>query len=135
MGRTQRSLCAGILGLEAVVLFLTTPVLLNSTDVSTAVALTVGLGLTVACVLAAGLMRTPAGGVLGWAVQGAALALGAVVLAMVALGVVFLSLYAGAWFLGRRIDLEKAERGPGPGGTTGPEGAAGHDGAAGPAPG
>ena len=40
----------------------------------------------------------------------ASLALGFVVTAMFALGVVFLALYAGSWFLGARIDRERAER-------------------------
>ena len=110
MGRLQRAMCAGMLGLEAVVLFLTTPVMLTLTDVRTGLALGVGVGLTVACVLAAGLMRRPVGAVLGWAVQVCAIALGFVVPVMFALGAVFLSLYAGSWFLGARIDRERAER-------------------------
>jgi hypothetical protein len=110
MGRVQRAMCAGMLGLQAVVLFLTTPVMLTLTDVPTVAALVVGLGLTVLCLLAAGLMRRPLGGALGWAVQAASLALGFVVTAMVALGVVFLALYAGSWFLGARIDREREQR-------------------------
>ena len=110
MGRIQRAMCAGMLGLQAIVLFLTIPVLLSLTDVGTTVALTVGLGLTLACILAAGLMGRPGGGALGWAIQAAALALGFVLPAMFALGVVFLSLYAGGWYVGERIDRERAER-------------------------
>jgi high-affinity Fe2+/Pb2+ permease len=110
MGRFQRAMCSGMLGLEAVVLFLTTPVMLSLTHVDTAVALVVGLGLTVACVLAAGLMRTRVGGALGWVVQAAAIALGFLIGAMFALGIVFLALYAGSWFLGEKIDRERAER-------------------------
>ncbi len=110
MGRIQRSMCAGMLGLEAVVLFLTTPVLLTLTDVSTGVGLAVGLGLTLACLVAAGLMRRRVGAALGWAVQAGALALGFLIPAMFALGLVFLALYAGAYVLGGRIDRERAER-------------------------
>ncbi len=110
MGRMQRAMCAGMLGLQSVVLLLTIPVMLSVTEVSTAVALIVGVGLTVSCILAAGLMRRPIGGALGWAVQAASLALGFVVTAMFALGLVFLALYAGSWFLGERIDRERAER-------------------------
>ncbi len=110
MGRFQRTMCAGMLGLQAVVLFLTTPVMLSLTDIETWVALVIGLGLTGACILAAGLMRTRLGGPLGWAIQACALALGFVVTAMFALGAVFLSLYAGSWFLGAQIDRERAER-------------------------
>ncbi len=96
--------------LEAVVLFLTTPVMLSLTDVDTVAALVVGLGLTVACFVAAGGMRASWGGPLGWAVQVCAIGLGFVVPVMFALGAVFLSLYAGSWFLGARIDRERAER-------------------------
>jgi hypothetical protein len=110
MGRIQRAMCAGMLGLEAVVLFLTTPVMLTLTDVRTTVALTAGLGLTVMCLVAAALMGRPLGVALGWSVQAAAIALGFVVTVMFALGVVFLGLYGGSWVLGRRIDRERAER-------------------------
>jgi len=110
MGRTQRAMCAGMLGLEAVVLFLTIPVMLTLTDVSTGAGVAVGAGLTVACVLAAGLMRRPVGGMLGWVLQVAAIALGFVVPVMFALGLIFLALYGGSWVLGARIDQERAER-------------------------
>ena len=108
MGRTQRSLCAGMLCLQAVVVFLTTPVLLTLTDVATGVGLGIGLGLTVACVLAAGLMgRGRVGGALGWAVQLCSIALGVLLPVMVVLGLVFLGLYAASWVVGARIDRER----------------------------
>jgi hypothetical protein len=109
MGKVQRSMCAGMLGLQSVVLLLTTPVMLALTDVRTGVALLVGLGLTTACIVAAGTMRR-GGGLLGWVVQAASIALGVVVPVMFALGLVFLALYAGSWVLGSRIDQERAER-------------------------
>jgi hypothetical protein len=107
-------MCAGMLLLQAVVVFLTTPVLLVLTDVSTAVGLALGLGLTLACIVAAGTMRRPLGGRLGWAVQVASILLGFLVTVMFALGLVFGALYAGAWFLGAKIDRERAERGQTP---------------------
>jgi hypothetical protein len=99
-----------MLGLETVVLFLTIPVMLTLTDVSTGAGVAVGTTLTVACVLGAGLMRRPVGGAIGWVVQLCAIGLGFVVPVMFGLGVVFLALYAGAWVLGARIDRERAER-------------------------
>ncbi len=111
MGRLQRAMCAGMLGLEAVVLFLTTPVMLTLTDVRTGLALGVGVGLTVACVVAAGLMRRPVGAALGWAVQVSAIALGVLVPVMFVLGLIFLVLYAGSFTLGSRIDRERAAAG------------------------
>ena len=111
MGRLQRAMCAGMLGLQSVVLLLTVPVMVTLTEVDTAVALVVGLGLMAACIVAAGLMgRRRVGGAMGWAIQAASFALGFVVTAMFALGLVFLALYAGAWLLGERIDRERAQR-------------------------
>jgi uncharacterized membrane protein YciS (DUF1049 family) len=110
MGRIQRAMCAGMLGLQSVVLLLTVPVMLSLTEVDTVVALVVGVGLMLACIVAAGMMRGRVGGALGWAVQVASLAMGFVVPVMFALGAIFLALYAGSWFLGQRIDRERAER-------------------------
>jgi hypothetical protein len=110
MGRIQRAMCSGMLGLQSVVLLLTTPVLLVLTEVSTVLSLAIGLGLTVACLVAAGAMRRRLGPVLGWGVQVASIALGFVIPAMFALGVVFLALFGGSWFLGATIDRERAQR-------------------------
>ena len=110
MTSIQRSMCAGMLGLQAVVLLLTTPVMLSLTDIPTAVGLALGLGLTVACVVVAGMLRRPGGMALGWAIQVASIAMGFLVPAMFAIGLIFLALWAGAYFLGARIDRERAER-------------------------
>lgn len=105
----QRRLCAAILSLEAIAFGLSTPVLISVAGVSTTAALWIGLGLTVACVLVAGLLRFPWAYWLGWAIQLAAVALGFEVGAMFVLGAVFLALWATAWFLGRKIEKERAE--------------------------
>jgi high-affinity Fe2+/Pb2+ permease len=110
MGSTQRSMCAAMLVLQAVVLGLTTPVMISVSDVAVGTALWVGLGLTVACIVTAGLLRRPGAYALGWAIQAASIGLGFVVTMMFFLGVIFASLWAGAYFLGRRIDEEKAQR-------------------------
>jgi hypothetical protein len=104
----QRRLCAAILLLEAVVLGLSTPVLISVESVDTARALWVGLGLTVACLLTAGLLRFDWAYWLGWAVQVAAILLGFEVGAMFALGAVFLALWITAVRLGRTIDRDRA---------------------------
>jgi hypothetical protein len=98
-----------MLGLEAVVFLLTTPVLLTQTDVGTGVGVAIGVGLAVACVVVSGLVRRPGGLQLGFALQVAAIALGVLVHTMVVLGIVFLGLYASAYVVGGRIDREKAE--------------------------
>lgn len=110
MRSVQRSMCAGMLALQAVVLFLTTPVMISVAHVGVSTALWVGLGLTVACVVAAGTLRRHVGYPLGWAVQVASLALGFVVSVMFVLGVVFAALWTTAYLMGDRIDRERAQR-------------------------
>jgi hypothetical protein len=110
MRSLQRSMCAAMLTLQAVVLFLTTPVMISVSDVGVPTALAVGLGLTVACLVAAGTLRGPWGYRLGWAIQVASLVLGLVVPIMFVIGAIFAGLWVAAFVLGRRIDVEKAER-------------------------
>lgn len=106
----KRRLCAAILFLQAIVLGLTTPVLISVKDVSVPWSLTIGLGLLVACLLAAGLLRFPWAYWIGWAIQACSLALGLLITPMVVLGLVFLTLWATAYFLGTKIEREVAER-------------------------
>jgi len=104
----QRRLCSAILSLEAIVLGLTTLVMLPLTKVSTGTALGVGLGLCVACIVVAGLSRHQWALYLGWAIQIAAIALGFLITAMFVLGVVFLVLWVTAYVLGARIERDRA---------------------------
>ncbi|MBW8750507.1 MAG: DUF4233 domain-containing protein [Propionibacteriales bacterium] len=104
----QRRLCSAILLLEAIVLGLATPVLISVESVDTARALWVGLGLTVACLVTAGLLRLAWAYYLGWAIQVAAIALGLEIGAMFALGAIFLVLWITAVRLGRTIDRDRA---------------------------
>lgn len=105
----RRGMCAAVLSLEAVVLGLSSPVAIAVSDVEPAVALPVGLGLAVLCVVAAGMLRSPRGYDLGWVVQGAAIALGFLVTTMFFLGAMFAALWATADLLGRKIERERAE--------------------------
>ena len=104
----QRRLCAAILLLEAVVLGLSTPVMISVESVDTSRALWIGLGLTVACLVVSGLLRLRWAYSLGWGLQVAALLLGFVVPAMFALGAIFLVLWLTAVRLGRTIDRDRA---------------------------
>ena len=72
----RRGMCAAILSLEAITLGLTTPVMVTIADVPLGTALGVGLGLMVACLLLAGLLRWEWAYWAGWAVQVAAIGLG-----------------------------------------------------------
>ncbi len=110
MSSARRGMCAGILVLQAVVLFLTGVVTIGSGDIPIAASLSIGLGLALLCVLAAGMLGRPGGYALGWAVQVVSLGLGFVVTAMFFLGVVFGALWVTAYVLGIRIDRERGER-------------------------
>lgn len=105
----QRRLCSAILFLEAIVLGLSTLVLLPLSKTSTGTGLGIGLGLFVACLVVAGLLRMSWAYYLGWLIQLAALALGTIVSVMYVLGVIFLALWATAYFLGEKIERERAE--------------------------
>lgn len=105
----QRRLCVAILSLEAILLGLTTLVLLPLGDVSTGAALGIGLGLMAACIVLCGLMRFRWAYALGWVVQLVAIGLGTAISAMYVLGAVFLALWATAFFLGAKIERERAE--------------------------
>ena len=104
----QRGMCAAILSLEAIVLGLTTPVMINLADVPWRTACAVGLGLCVACLLLAGLLRWEVAYAVGWVVQLAAIGLGFVVPMMFVLGAIFALLWGTAYFLGRKIERERA---------------------------
>lgn len=109
----QRRLCSAILSLQAVVLGLSSIVLVQSKDLSNAQALWIGLGLAGACIVVAGMLRKQWAYWFGWLIQGAALALGFYTPVMVALGVIFLLLWITAVRLGAMIDRDKAAGAPG----------------------
>jgi uncharacterized protein DUF4233 len=106
----QRSLCAAMLSLQAVVLFLTGVATIGMSDIGTGASLSLGLGLALLCVLAAGLLRFRIGYLLGHLVQVVSIALGFVTTPMFFLGAVFAALWVAAYVLGDRIDRERAER-------------------------
>ncbi|MGC4109250.1 MAG: DUF4233 domain-containing protein [Nocardioides sp.] len=104
----RRGMCAAILSLEAIVLALTTPVMINLANVPWRTACAIGLGLCVLCLLLAGLLRWETAYRAGWAVQVIAIGLGFVVPIMFLLGAIFALLWGMADILGRRIDRERA---------------------------
>lgn len=104
----RRAMCAAVLTLEAVVLALTAPVMITLGDVDPGVALSVALGLAVACLLVAGMLRRESAYVAGHAIQVAAVGLGFVIPVMWAIGAIFALLWAMAFGLGRKIEQERA---------------------------
>jgi len=105
----RRGMCAAILSLEGVVLGLTTPVMISVSGVSTATALWVGLGLAAASFVLAGMLRGEWAYALGWVLQVLAIGLGFVIPLMFVLGAIFALLWGTAYFLGRKIERERAE--------------------------
>ncbi|MFK4086509.1 DUF4233 domain-containing protein [Kribbella sp. NPDC020789] len=107
----MRSLASIVLGFEALLLALVTPVMISVADVRPAVALPVCLGLAVLAILSAGLLRNRTGYILGSAVQVGAVGLGFVVPVMFLLGLAFAAFWVAAIVLGRRIEeVKKAQQ-------------------------
>ena len=104
----RRGMCAAVLSLEAITLGLTTPVMISVAGVDVSTALVVGLGLMLACLLLAGMLRGEWAYGLGWLIQAAAVGLGFVVPLMFVLGAIFALLWGSADFLGRKIERERA---------------------------
>jgi hypothetical protein len=105
----RRGMCAAVLCLEAITVALTTPVLITIADVPVGQAVLIGVGLAVACLLLAGMLRAPWAYALGWVLQVGAVAIGFLVPMMFFLGGIFALLWGAADFLGRKIERERAE--------------------------
>lgn len=105
----RRAMAAAVLSLQAIVLGLSTPVMISIASVPTRTALAVGLGTALAAFVIAGALRSEWGYRLGYLLQVVAIGLGFVVTAMFVLGVIFAALWVTADLLGRRIEREKAE--------------------------
>ncbi|MCT9930991.1 DUF4233 domain-containing protein [Planotetraspora sp. A-T 1434] len=100
----MRRLCASVLGMEAIVIGLTTPVAIAINHVRPALAVTVGIGLAVLCVIVVGLLKRPSGYIAGSVIQVLAIATGFLVPAMFFLGVIFAALWITAIFVARRVE-------------------------------
>lgn len=104
----RRGMCAAVLALEGIVVALSTPVMITLSEVPVGTALGVGLGLAAVCLLLAGMLRSESAYALGWGAQAAAVALGLLVSAMFFLGAIFAALWGTAYFLGVRIERDRA---------------------------
>ena len=110
--KVARRLAASVLVFEALVVCFAIAVSIQLSDVRPAVALSVGLGLAVACLLTCGLLRSRVGYVAGSVLQVLLVAAGFVVPAMFVLGALFAGLWVTAVVLGRRIaEAEEARSG------------------------
>ena len=108
--RTRRTLCAGVLGVEALISLFATLVAKDLSDVSTGAVLGVGLGAAVLCLVLAGLLRHRWAYPLGSALQVLLVLSGFVVTAMFFVGVVFAALWFLSLYLARKVERLDAER-------------------------
>ncbi|GAA5078528.1 hypothetical protein HNP84_004760 [Thermocatellispora tengchongensis] len=100
----MRRLCATVLGMEAIVVALATPVLITQAGVAPGMAVTVGIGLAVLCVVVAGLLKRPFAYVAGSVLQVLVLATGFLIPVMFVLGLIFTALWITAIFVARRVE-------------------------------
>jgi len=105
-----RGIAAAVLVFEGMVVLFATLVALDLSEVDDATLWWLGGSASVACFLAAGLLRRPWGYALGSALQGLIVAGGLVVPAMFVLGAVFAGLWFLALHLGRKVAQSQRER-------------------------
>ena len=110
MRSPTRTLAASTLVFEALVVFFAGLVAMQLSSLSRGVALGLACGLALACLLTAGLLRHPAGYVVGSVLQVAVVGAGFWVPAMFFLGAVFAVLWFVSLRVGRRIEAETAAR-------------------------
>jgi hypothetical protein len=106
----KRTFAATVLVLEAFVAVFASLVVFGLRLAEPAAVFGVGGVVAIAALLAAGLLRTPVGYLLGWAVQAWLVLSGLLVPAMFVVGGVFAVLWVVGLRLGARIDRERAER-------------------------
>ena len=104
----MRGMCAAMLTLEAIILGLAIPVMISVEGVDKSLAIGLGASLAVLCILTAGSLRKPWAYVVGHLIQLGAIAMGFLVPIMFFIGAMFTALWLGAYFLGRRIEADKA---------------------------
>jgi hypothetical protein len=108
----MRSLASIVLGFEALLLALVTPVMISVADVEPGTAVPVCVGLALLAIVAAGLLRNQVGYIIGSVIQVAAVGIGFVVPVMFLLGLAFATFWVMAIVLGRRIEEAKNAQQP-----------------------
>jgi hypothetical protein len=105
----RRTLGAAILTLQAFVVFFAGLVAKDTSSLSTSAAITVFSALAMLCIGVAGMLRSPRGYALGWALQIVTIATGYWVAEMYFIGAIFAALWWSALNAGARIERERAE--------------------------
>jgi len=103
----MRTVLLSILIFEAIVFGLAIPVMIFNSNVSLGVASAVSGGAALLALVSAGLLRRPAGYLLAWITQVAAVALGALTPSMFVVGGLFAGLWVLTFVLGKRLDAAK----------------------------
>lgn len=104
----RRGMCAAIVSMEGLAVALAAPVMISVGGVSAGLAVPLGLGFFVACILVAGMLRRPWAYWLGWALQVVAIGMGFLISIMFVVGVIFAVLWGMGDVLGRKIERERA---------------------------
>jgi len=103
-GNPMRSVLLAILIFEVIAFSLAIPVMIRVSQTSIGLALGLGGGAALLALVAAGLLRNPAGYLVGWTVQLIGLALGFLTTPMFFVGAMFLALWLLTFVLGKRLD-------------------------------
>ena len=107
-GNPMRVVLLSILLFEIVVYGLAIPVMILVSNVPTIWAASLGGGAALLALVAAGLMRRPAGYLVGWVTQPVGVALGFLTTPMFFAGAMFLGLWVLSFILGKRLDGQAA---------------------------
>jgi hypothetical protein len=107
----MRSVLLAILLFEAIVFGLAVPVMIFNSDVPPGLAGGLGGAAALLALISAGMLRKPAGYVLGWLTQFAGLALGILTVTMIFVGALFTGLWVLSFVLGKRLDAAQPSQG------------------------
>jgi hypothetical protein len=103
-GNPMRVVLLAILIFEVIVFGLAVPVMILISGVSVGLAIGFGGGAALLALVAAALLRGPAGYVVGWPVQLLGVVLGFLTTPMFFVGAMFLALWLLTFILGKRLD-------------------------------
>jgi hypothetical protein len=103
-GNPMRVVLMTVLIFEVIVFGLAIPVMILVSDTSAAAAAGFGGGAAVLALVAAGLLRSRVGYVLGWLAQLSGIALGLLTSSMFVVGAILAAVWVLAFLLGKRLD-------------------------------
>jgi hypothetical protein len=103
-GNPMRAVLLAVLIFEVIAFGLAIPVMIRISHVSLGLAVGLGGGTALLALVAAALLRSPAGYLIGWSVQLLGVALGLLTAPMFFVGAMFLALWLLTFILGKRLD-------------------------------